>query len=84
MVDISGSVAKKTVHFDQPMRGSDLIAAVRATAGADFHEEKKYDDGMLHLVGYDDKADDDAQEMRSAEARYLQKFASGLTPRAAP
>lgn len=51
MVDISGSVAKKTVTFDQPMRGSDIIEAVRATAGDKFFEQKKYDDGMLHLVG---------------------------------
>lgn len=40
--------------------------------------------GMLHLVGYDDKSDADAQEMRAAEARYLQQFGAELSRRAAP
>jgi probable rRNA maturation factor len=40
--------------------------------------------GMLHLVGYDDKSDADAQEMRAAEARYLQQFGVELSRRAAP
>lgn len=40
--------------------------------------------GMLHLVGYDDKSDADADEMRAAEARYLQRFGVELSRRAAP
>ena len=40
--------------------------------------------GMLHLVGYDDKSDADAEEMRAAEARYLQRFGVELSRRAAP
>jgi probable rRNA maturation factor len=40
--------------------------------------------GMLHLVGYDDKSDADAEEMRAAEARYLQQFGAQLSRRAAP
>ena len=35
--------------------------------------------GTLHLVGYDDKSPDDAQEMRDAERRYLKSV--GLTHR---
>ena len=35
--------------------------------------------GTLHLVGYDDKSPDDAQEMRDAERRYLESV--GLTHR---
>ena len=35
--------------------------------------------GTLHLVGYDDKAPDDAREMRDAERRYLESV--GLTHR---
>jgi probable rRNA maturation factor len=40
--------------------------------------------GMLHLVGYDDKSEADAHEMRAAEARYLQQFGVELSRRAAP
>ena len=40
--------------------------------------------GTLHLIGYDHKSDADAQEMRSAEARYLHKFGVELSRRAAP
>lgn len=40
--------------------------------------------GMLHLVGYDDKSEDDAKDMRGAELRYLKQFGfdlpSGATP----
>ena len=35
--------------------------------------------GTLHLVGYDDKAPDDAREMRDAEKRYLESV--GLSHR---
>ena len=40
--------------------------------------------GMLHLVGYRDKSDDDVRDMRAAEARYLRQFAVGLPRGAAP
>jgi len=30
--------------------------------------------GVLHLVGYDDQSDSDAEEMRTAQARFLQQF----------
>ena len=40
--------------------------------------------GMLHLIGYDDKSDDDADDMRAAEAHYLQQFGIELSRRAAP
>jgi probable rRNA maturation factor len=40
--------------------------------------------GMLHLVGHDDKSEAAAQEMRTAEARYLQQFGVELSRRAAP
>jgi hypothetical protein len=53
-LDITDSVAKKTVKFDREITGSELIAAVKATCaarGKDFHEDKRYDDGWLHVVG---------------------------------
>ena len=40
--------------------------------------------GMLHLVGYDDKTDAEAEEMRAAETRYLHRFGVELSRRAAP
>jgi probable rRNA maturation factor len=40
--------------------------------------------GMLHLVGYDDKSEAAAEEMRSAESRYLRQFGAELSRRAAP
>jgi probable rRNA maturation factor len=40
--------------------------------------------GMLHLVGYDDKSDADAQKMRAAEARFLRHLGVELSRRAAP
>lgn len=33
--------------------------------------------GVLHLVGYRDKADADQAEMRAAERRYLDRFTAG-------
>jgi hypothetical protein len=54
-IDISDSVAKKTVTFDRPITGKELIDAVRSTCagagGAKFYETKRYDDGWQHLVG---------------------------------
>lgn len=40
--------------------------------------------GMLHLVGYDDRSDDEAVAMRAAEARYLSRFGVALLRRAEP
>ena len=40
--------------------------------------------GVLHLVGYDDKSESDAKEMRAAESRYLKRFGIELPPRALP
>jgi len=39
--------------------------------------------GVLHLVGYDDKSDEDAKEMRIAEAHYLQIFGVEISRRTA-
>ena len=38
--------------------------------------------GMLHLVGYDDKSPEDAEEMQAAEARFLEKFGVKMSRRA--
>src|SRR5262245_4765165 len=40
--------------------------------------------GMLHLVGYRDKTDEDSRQMRAAEARYLEPFQAGAARRAMP
>jgi probable rRNA maturation factor len=40
--------------------------------------------GMLHLIGYDDQSDADAEEMRAAETRYLQQLGVELSRRTAP
>ena len=37
---------------------------------------------MLHLVGYDDKSPEDAEEMQAAEARFLEKFGVKMSRRA--
>ena len=63
------------------LEGEVIISADTAAAAADELGCSAADEqllyvihGMLHLVGYDDKSDADAQEMRAAEARYLQQF----------
>jgi probable rRNA maturation factor len=40
--------------------------------------------GMLHLIGYDDRSDEDAVEMRAAEVKYLSRFGVELPQRAEP
>jgi len=53
-IDISDSNVRQTVRFDRPVKGKDLIEAVRATCaakGSEFSETKRYDDGWLHAVG---------------------------------
>lgn len=37
--------------------------------------------GTLHLVGYDDKLADEAEEMRAAEGRYLERLGVSPVPR---
>jgi len=51
MIDISDSSAKKTVTFDQPLSGRQIIEAVRAACGSSYAEQQRYDDGELFLVG---------------------------------
>jgi probable rRNA maturation factor len=73
------------------LEGEVILSADTAAAAADEHGHSAADEqllylihGMLHLVGYDDKADENAQQMRAAEARYLQQFGVELARRAAP
>ncbi|WP_350280788.1 hypothetical protein [Kribbella sp. HUAS MG21] len=53
MIDISDSIAKKTVKFGRPIKGSELIEAVRRACGDErsFVQEHRYDDGHLYAVG---------------------------------
>ncbi|MEU4601755.1 hypothetical protein AB0F43_02130 [Kribbella sp. NPDC023972] len=65
MIDLTDSVAKHKVTFDRPITGQELIDAVRATCAqapghadgyrtgnnSSFYEDKRYDDGYLHVVG---------------------------------
>jgi probable rRNA maturation factor len=73
------------------LEGEVILSADTASAAAGEHGHAAAEEqllyvihGMLHLVGYDDKADENAQEMRAAEARYLQQFGVELARRAAP
>lgn len=54
MIDVNGSIAKKTVPFDRPLTGADLMLAVQAAVrakGGRYYEEKVYDDGVAYVVG---------------------------------
>jgi hypothetical protein len=51
MVDLSDSIARKTVHFGQSLSGRELIEAVKAACGDSFHQEMRYDDGERYLIG---------------------------------
>lgn len=58
-IDISGATVKQTVTFDRPIRGEQLIDAVRRTCEANrskFSETKEYDDGWRHAVGQSSSA----------------------------
>jgi hypothetical protein len=58
-IDISGATVKQTVRFDRPIRGDQLIDAVRRTCEANrskFSETKEYDDGWRHAVGQSSSA----------------------------
>jgi probable rRNA maturation factor len=63
---------------------ADTAAAAALEVGTSAeHEQLLYVvHGMLHLVGYRDKSDEEAREMRAAEDRYLRQFEVGL-PRGA-
>jgi probable rRNA maturation factor len=65
---------------------ADTAAAAAEELGSSAAEEQLLYviHGMLHLVGYDDKLDTDAQKMHAAESRYLQQFGAELSRRAAP
>jgi len=73
------------------LEGEVILSADTAAAAADELGNSAAEEqllyvihGTLHLVGYDDKSDADAQEMRAAEARYLREFGVELSRRAAP
>jgi probable rRNA maturation factor len=73
------------------LEGEVILSADTAATAADELDHSPAEEqllyvihGMLHLVGYDDKADENAQEMRAAEARYLRQFGVELSRRAAP
>lgn len=75
------------------LEGEVILSADTAAAAANEHgtsaEEEQFlyvIHGMLHLVGYGDKTDDEAEQMRAAEARYLQQFgySTELKRRSAP
>jgi probable rRNA maturation factor len=73
------------------LEGEVILSADTAAAAAGEHGHSDAEEqllyvihGMLHLVGYDDKGDNNAQEMRAAECRYLQKFGVELARRVAP
>jgi probable rRNA maturation factor len=73
------------------LEGEVILSADTAAAAAGEHGHSAAEEqllyvihGMLHLVGYDDKADDNTQQMRAAEARYLQQFGVESSRRAAP
>ncbi len=76
---------------DGHLEGEVIISAETAAAAAEENGCSANDEqllyvihGMLHLVGYRDKSAAEAQEMRAAEARYLQKHAVAVSPRSAP
>lgn len=50
---------------------------VKTTQENVYHEITLYTiHGLLHLLGYDDKEDDERAEMRAEEARYLEHVAA--------
>lgn len=75
-------------EHDGHLEGEVIISADTAAAAADelgFSADREQllyvIHGMLHLVGYDDKSCAEAQEMRAAEARYLQRFEHEMSKR---
>jgi probable rRNA maturation factor len=72
------------------LEGEVILSADTAAAAAEELGNSAADEqllyvihGMLHIVGYDDKSDTDAQKMRAAESRYLQQFGAEVSRRAA-
>lgn len=61
MVERDESIIKKTVHFDRPITGSDLVAAVRSACdepaqpgeygGRRFYEDRRDNDAAPHRIG---------------------------------
>jgi hypothetical protein len=61
MVERDESRVKKTVHFDRPIKGSDLVEASRAACneppdpnvpgGHRFHQDRTYNDGYRYRIG---------------------------------
>ena len=77
-------------QHDDRLEGEVIVSADTAAAAAGEFGWSAADElllytihGMLHLVGYDDKSDDDVREMRAAEQRYLRQLGVD-SPRAAP
>jgi probable rRNA maturation factor len=75
----------------QHLEGEVILSADTAAAAAEEvgtsaeHEQVLYVvHGMLHLVGYRDKSDEEARAMRAAEDRYLAEIEVGLPRGAAP
>jgi probable rRNA maturation factor len=77
---------------DRHLEGEVIISADTAAAAAEElglsaeTEQLLYMiHGMLHLVGYCDASEVEAQDMRAAESRYLRLFGHGVpTPRVTP
>lgn len=65
---------------------ADTAAAAAAELGhaADDEQLLYVIHGVLHLIGFSDKSDEEVQGMREAEAHYLRKFGVELSRRAAP
>jgi probable rRNA maturation factor len=65
---------------------ADTAASAAAEHGSSAdHEQLLYViHGMLHLVGYGDKSEDEAQEMLATEARYLRQLGVELSREASP
>ncbi|MFF0271135.1 hypothetical protein [Kribbella sp. NPDC004536] len=54
MIDISGSIAKHTVTFDDEFTGQQILDAVKAAcerSGDEYHEDMRYDDGYVVTAG---------------------------------
>ncbi|WP_329003653.1 hypothetical protein OHA18_10025 [Kribbella sp. NBC_00709] len=51
MVESAESIIKKTVHFERPIKGSDLIYAVRSATGRDFYQNHGYNEGDTYRIG---------------------------------
>jgi len=85
--DVLSFVLEDGDHLEGEVILSADTAAIAADELGNFAAEEQLlyvVHGMLHLVGYDDKSEADAEEMRAAEARYLRQFGVEVSRRAAP